>query len=189
MGKRKRQSIRTGCLLFPFHSVSIPSPQSLWIMTEGLSLCWGAVGWRELLYPVELLKRLSFWVFHELWNLACHSAQQLHAPHTIPTIPCSHSADWTGQMEPILKPFSVSVFPDFQLFTVLSVFQVTIAKGEIHTLRKLHNVAHKVKYGNLKINGKEDLVGFQCSFDSNCWVSSISLWLSIKREFKIILVS
>ncbi len=147
MGKGKCRAYER-CLLFSFHSVSIPSPQSLWIMTEDLSLCWGAVGWRELLYPVELLKRLSFGVFHELWNLVCHSAQQLHAPHTIPTIPCSQSTDWTGQMEPILKLFSVSVFPDFQLFTVLSVFQVTIANGI-----------------------KEDLVWFWCSFDSNCWGS------------------
>lgn len=61
MGKGKGRAYER-CLLFPFHSVSIPSPQSLWIMTESLSLCWGAVGWRELFYPVELLKRLSWTV-------------------------------------------------------------------------------------------------------------------------------
>ncbi len=122
------QSIRT--VSFVFFSLSF-NPESTEPVNNdrGFVSVLGAVGWRELLYPVELLKRLSFGVFHELWNLVCHSAQQLHAPHTIPTIPCSQSTDWTGQMEPILKLFSVSVFPDFQPFTVLSVFQVTIANG------------------------------------------------------------
>lgn len=184
---KKEKSIRKGSLLFPFHSVSIPSPQSLWVMTEGWSLCWGWCGWRELLYPVELLKCLSFWAFHELWILACHSSQQLHTPHTIPTIPCSHNADLTGQMEPILSHFqslSALTFSCLQFFQ----FSKSLVKEVIHILGKLCNAAHKVTWES-ENKLQTDLVWFQSSFDANCWVSLIHLWLSIKPEFKTIFVS
>lgn len=59
-GKRIRQSIRTGVSFVSFSLGFNPESTEPVNNDRGFVSVLGGGGWRELLYPVELLKHLSF---------------------------------------------------------------------------------------------------------------------------------